>query len=97
MTDTQGPQVSNNAESSRFEIRVEDGRRAGFTQYRERDGVRDFFHTEIDEEFEGQGLAGKLARAALDQTRADGFKVVATCPFIKGWIEKHPDYQDLLA
>ena len=94
MTDTQ---VRNNSEASRFEIAVEDGRVAGFTQYKERDGVRNFFHTEIGEEYGGQGLGGKLARAALDGTRADGLKVVATCPFIKGWIEKHPDYQDLLA
>ncbi len=94
MSDTQ---VTNNADRSRFEIRVEDGRLAGFTQYRESDGVRDFVHTVVEDDFEGQGIGSKLARAALDQTRADGLKVVATCPFTNGWIAKHPDYQDLLA
>ena len=97
MTDSQGTTVTNNVERSRFDIHVEDGRLAGFTQYNEGDGVREFFHTEVRDEFEGQGIGGKLARAALDETRASGLKVIATCPFIKGWIEKHPDYQDLLA
>ncbi len=94
MSDTQ---VTNNAERNRFEIHTEDGRLAGFAEYVERDGTRDFVHTVVRDEFEGQGIGSKLPRAALDQTRADGVKVVATCPFIKGWVDKHPDYQDLLA
>ena len=93
MTDTQ---VTSNVERSRFEIHVEDGRLAGFTEYADRDGVREFVHTVVRDEFEGQGIGGKLARAALDQTRDAGLGVIATCEFIKGWIGKHPDYQDLL-
>ncbi|KAA1419096.1 N-acetyltransferase [Nocardioides humilatus] len=96
MTESQGTEVTNNVERHRFDIHV-DGALAGFTQYKETPGVREFFHTEIHDGFEGQGIGGKLARAALDQTRADGLKVIDTCPFIKGWIGKHPDYQDLLA
>jgi uncharacterized protein len=88
--------VVDDRERKRFEIHV-DGQLAGFTQYRETPGVVDLVHTEIDAAFEGQGLGGQLARSALDQVRASGRKVVATCPFIKGWIAKHEDYQDLLA
>lgn len=91
------PTVTNNADQSRFEIHTADGRLAGFTQYRSRGAGRDFFHTEVKDEFEGQGIGSKLARGALDATRSEGLQVIATCPFIKGWIEKHPDYQDLLA
>ena len=94
MADTQ---VTNNTDRSRFEIRDAEGRLAGFAEYREGDGVRDFVHTVVKDEYEGQGIGGRLARAALDQTRSEGLRVVATCPFIKGWIGKHPDYQDLLA
>lgn len=94
MSDTQ---VTKNDDRNRFEIHTDDGRLAGFTEYVAGDGVRDFVHTVVKDEFEGQGIGGKLARAALDQTRAEGLKVIATCPFIKGWIGKHPDYQDLLA
>ncbi len=89
--------VTRNEDRSRFEVHTADGRLAGFAEYRAGDGVRDFVHTVVKDEFEGQGVGGKLAREALDQTRAEGLKVVATCPFIKGWIEKHPDYEDLLA
>jgi hypothetical protein len=88
--------VVHNPQQSRYEIHV-DGAVAGFTQYRERDGVIDFVHTEIDDAYEGHGLGGQLARGALDAVRADGRQVIATCPFIRGWIEKHEDYQDLLA
>jgi predicted GNAT family acetyltransferase len=55
-----------------------------------------FTHTEVDPAFEGHGVGGKLARAALDDVRARGEHVIARCPFIKAFIEKHPDYQDLL-
>ncbi len=88
--------VVHNPEQSRYEIHV-DGNVAGFTQYRERDGVTELVHTEIDDAYEGHGLGGQLARGALDALRADGRRVIATCPFIKGWIAKHEDYQDLLA
>jgi len=44
----------------------------------------------------GRGVGSKLVRGALDQARGRGLKVVAQCPFVKGYIEKHPDYADLL-
>ena len=88
--------VVHNPEESRYEVHV-DGVRAGFTHYRTTPEALVFDHTEIDDAYEGQGLGGQLARGALDDVRANGGKVVATCPFIKGWIEKHEDYQDLLA
>ena len=88
--------VVNNPTESRYEIHV-DGKVAGFTQYRDTPDAIDFVHTEIDDAYEGHGLGGQLARGALDQVRASGRRVIATCPFIKGWIAKHDDYQDLLA
>jgi uncharacterized protein len=87
--------VVHNPDESRYEIHV-DGKVAGFTQYRVTPGAWEFVHTEIDDAYEGQGLGGQLARGALDDVRAKGQKVIATCPFIKGWIAKHDDYQDLL-
>ena len=90
------PTVVHNAEQQRYEIHV-DGAVAGFTRYEQRgDGVLDFVHTEIDDAYEGHGLGGELARGAMDAVRANGEHVIASCPFIKGWIEKHPDYADLV-
>ena len=46
---------------------------------------------------EGRGIGSRLVRAALEKVRAEGLKVVALCPFVKAYIEKHPEEQDLLA
>jgi predicted GNAT family acetyltransferase len=54
-------------------------------------------HTEVPAKYQGQGLAGKLAAAALDWARTKGMKVIPGCPFIEGYIGKHPEYADLLA
>ena len=90
-------EVVDNREQSRFEARV-DGEVAGFAAYKLRDGRIVFTHTDVDDAFGGQGVGGALARGALDQVRAAGDRtVVAMCPFIAAWIDKHPDYQDLLA
>jgi predicted GNAT family acetyltransferase len=90
-------EVTDNPDESRFEARV-DGEVAGFAAYRLSDGRIVFTHTEVDDAFGGQGVGGALARGALDQVRAAGDRqVVALCPFIAAWIDKHPDYQDLLA
>jgi predicted GNAT family acetyltransferase len=88
--------VENNEDRSRYEIQV-DGRLAGSAWYRRRPDAVEFTHTEIEPEYEGQGLGGKLAAAALDDVRAAGGRVIATCPFIRGYIERHPAYADLLA
>lgn len=89
--------VSRNEDRNRFEIRTDDGRLAGFAEYDARPGVIEFTHTVVRDEFEGMGVGSNLVRAALDEARADSLKVIATCPFVKEWIGKHPDYEDLLA
>ena len=78
-----------------YEITV-DGRHVGLAAFAEKDGVVVFTHTEVDPAFGGQGIGGRLAQAALDDARSRGLSVVPLCPFIKGWIDKHPDYQDLV-
>jgi hypothetical protein len=82
-------------EWGRFEIHV-DGKLAGFAAYRIGPGTITFTHTEIDDAYGGRGLGGTLARAALDAARARGLRVVPECPFIRRWIGRHEDYQDLV-
>ena len=82
-------------ERSRFEIHV-DGQRAGLAAYRTRPGEVTIYHTEIDPAFEGRGLGSALARAALDDLRARGVAVLPVCPFFRSWIQRHPDYADLV-
>jgi predicted GNAT family acetyltransferase len=89
--------VADNPDQHRYEATV-DGVVAGFAQYKVKDGHVVFTHTEVDPAFEGQGVGSVLAREALDDVRAKGeYDVVALCPFIAAWIERHPAYQDLLA
>ncbi|HVW83660.1 MAG TPA: GNAT family N-acetyltransferase [Bryobacteraceae bacterium] len=56
----------------------------------------DMIHTEVPDEYQGQGLAGELASAALTWARESGRKVVASCPYVKSYIKKHPEFADLL-
>jgi predicted GNAT family acetyltransferase len=55
-----------------------------------------FTHTEVEAGYEGKGVGSQLARAALDDARTRGLGVVPLCPFIRGWIDRHPDYADLV-
>ncbi|EFL13705.1 GNAT family N-acetyltransferase [Streptomyces sp. C] len=92
------PQVTDRPQKSRYEILAgDDGTEtAGFAEYHFSEGEIAFIHTEIDSRFAGQGLGGLLARGALDDARARGLRVLPYCPFIRGWIGKHPEYTDLV-
>jgi len=87
-------EVRDNQEQSRFELPV-DGHTA-FSQYRRAPGKLTFLHTEVPKELQGHGIGSRLARGALELARAEGAKVVPKCPFIAGYIRKHPEFQDLL-
>jgi len=56
-----------------------------------------FVHTEVDPDAGQDGLGSTLVRAALDDVRGRGGSVVAQCSFVRGWIQRHPDYADLVA
>jgi uncharacterized protein len=86
--------VVNNPAEQRYELTV-NGHLAA-TYYKISDGVITFIHTEVPPELGGRGIGSQLIKGALDQVRAEGLKVIAQCPFVKAYIEKHPDYADLL-
>lgn len=89
--------VTDDPQTGRFEARV-DGLLAGFSEYRVRDGRIVFTHTEVDDAFEGEGVGSALVRTALTRVReGEGLQVVPLCPFVKAWIDRHPDFQDLVA
>lgn len=82
-------EVRDDPARSRYELTVA-GRSAGVAEYRLQPHRIVFTHTELDPAFEGQGLGGRLAAGALDDARRRGLAVVAECPFIAGYIERHP-------
>jgi|HubBroStandDraft_2_1064218.scaffolds.fasta_scaffold790581_1 predicted GNAT family acetyltransferase len=85
--------VVDNPDRSRYEAFVGD-QLAGFVTYRTRTGVVILVHTEVDEAFEGHGVGGRLAAAALADVGARGLKVEAWCPFIARYLEQHPELSD---
>ena len=88
-------EVRNNGDEQRFEARV-DGALVGFAEYRRHPGVVEFIHTEVDPEYQGRGVAARLAAGALDQVRSAGDKIIARCPYIASYLRRHPDQQDLV-
>ena len=89
--------VSDNPERSRFEGWLDD-RFVAMSEYElgPGPGAITFLHTEVDPEFEGQGIGSVLASTVLDQVRDRGLRVVARCPFIAAYIRRHREYADLL-
>ena len=88
------PPVVMNQQTRRFEIAL-DGETA-FAEYRLHPGTITLPHTVVPEAFAGRGFAGALAKAAFGYARDHGLKVIPTCPFMAGWVKKHPEAQDVV-
>ena len=88
MNDT--PEIIDNPDANRFEIHA-DGATA-FLTYRMNGDAMEYLHSETPAELRGRGYAGELVKFALDGDRIAGRKVIPTCPFVKSYIEKHPEY-----
>lgn len=88
-------EVRHNEAESRFEALV-DGELARADYRREGDALR-LFHTEVPYDLEGRGIAAALVRAALAHARANGLRVVPQCSYVRAWMKRHPESQDLLA
>lgn len=93
-SDVSNVQVTNNEAESRFEIDV-DGKLA-VAQYTLQPGKIVFTHTEVPRELSGRGLAQKLASTALDHARSKKLRVVPQCQFFATYIERHPEYNELV-
>lgn len=72
-------------------------RPAGFVTYRALTGRIVLIHTETDPTLQGAGVGSALAAGALDDIRARGLLVTPRCSFIRSYIERHPEYDDLVA
>jgi NAD+ kinase len=96
VTDSADAVVVDAFERQRYEILL-GGEVAGVLHYRRHGDRVELMHTEIEQSFEGQGLASRLAAAALEDARGRATPVIATCPFVLGYLDRHPEYHDLLA
>ena len=87
-------QVHNNQASSRYEVEVDD--QLALIAYRDADGVRYFTHTEVPKALEGRGIASLMAKVVLDDAQAENLTIVPLCPFVRSYIERHPQYKPLV-
>ena len=88
-------QVRDNPSEARYELLL-DGKLAGTLAYGRLPDAMALIHTEVDPRVEGRGLGGALVSGALADIRARGLHVVPVCPFARSYIDRHPEYRDLL-
>jgi uncharacterized protein len=86
--------VRDNKAQSRFEMDVEGG--VAFANYRRVPSIVIITHTETPRNLRGRGIASELVQGALELIRVDGSKVVAGCGFVVDYLNKHPEYLDLV-
>jgi uncharacterized protein len=96
MSDRPEVQVTDNAAACRYEAHV-DGALAGHLIYREEPGGLVLVHTEVYDEFEGHGVGSRLVAGALDDIRRRGLSATPLCRFASAYIDRHPEYSDLIA
>ena len=88
--------VTDNAERSRYELRIAD-RVAGWIDYVPKDGVVALTHTEIQSDLRNRGLGERLVHDALDDLRRRKLGLKPVCPFVRAYVRRHPEVEDLVA
>ena len=88
-------QVLDNTAQSRYELKLDDG--VAFIDYTSRGNVRTLTHAEVPVSLRGGGIAGRLTSGALQLARSQGVKVIPRCPYVVTFMERHPEFNDLLA
>ena len=88
-------EIKNNEAASRWEVKL-DARVIAFVEYKSRPDRVTFIHTEVDPDFEGQGIGSRLARKVLDDAVARGLRVTLYCPFIRSYVDRHPEYEQYI-
>jgi predicted GNAT family acetyltransferase len=87
--------VRDNREELRFEL-VRDGEVVAEILYRLRPDAVALVHTEVEPKFEGRGFGSELVAGALDDIRARREHVIPICPFVRAYIRRHPEYNELV-
>lgn len=82
--------VRHNEAAHRFELEAPHG--LAIAVYRPQGNARVFTHTEVPPQDEGQGIAARLVRAALDDTKARGLRIVPACSYVVAFVRRHPEY-----
>ncbi len=95
-SDTSDMAIHDRPERQRYELEA-GGELAAIIEYRLNGDCIALLHTEVQPAHEGGGIGSQIARHALDDARRRGLKVVPSCSFIAAYVQRHPQYQDLVA
>lgn len=96
MMSSSGNEVTVIHDPAAQQFRAGAGAEAAVLQYRSTPGRITFLHTDVPEALRGQGIGQRLAHAGLEHAKAEGLRVVLICPFVRSYVEKHPEYQTLV-
>ena len=88
-------EISDHPDAHRLEAHV-GGAVAGFLDYHSQPGLLTLLNTEVIRSFEGRGVGSRLVVAALDEARRSGTQILSVCPFATAYIQRHPEYHDLV-
>jgi uncharacterized protein len=86
--------IKNNEAARRWEGQID--QQLAVAEYRLRGNAMFFIHTEVPPALEGQGIASQLVRAALEDAHTRHLAVIPFCPFVAGYIQRHPDYKAIV-
>ena len=88
--------IAEDPDGDRYTISVR-GEVVGLAAYRDREGVRVFTHTEVNDAYEGQGLASRLVAFAVADVEDRGLTMAPRCPYVRSWLERHPGHEAVVA
>jgi uncharacterized protein len=84
------------ADRGRFRV-VDQGKQVAELDYTALPGIWDLTHTYADPAYRGTGLSSRLVQHVMDAAREAGVKIVPSCPYVPVWLQRHPEYADLVA
>jgi uncharacterized protein len=87
-------EVQHNPSQHRFEVHIDD--QLAQLRYQRNGDVIAYTHTEVPPALEGQGIAGQMAKTALDYAKENNLKVLPLCPYVAKYVERHHDWDDIL-
>ena len=88
--------VIDNPAQHRFELPIDGEGEIAAAYYRIENGRVILTHTEVPQQFSGQGIGSRLAKGVFDAIRASGRKAVLRCPFMGAFAARHPEYSDIV-
>ncbi len=87
--------IRHDAAAHRFVVDV--GAHSGYVEYQRKDGILAINHTIVPADIGGRGIAARLVQATLEYARNEGLKVQSNCSYARAYLDKHPEYADLMA